>query len=161
MLALLDLIPKWVWAALVATLAATSCKLKWENGELSIEIEKGKTYVAQLEASISKANAVASENAAENERRVRSAEASARKRADVLSADAAAARSELDRLRDALSSYTARGLTAKAESLAPGLDTTDPIPDLFLQCTARYVDLAGKADGHVNDVKTLIEAWPK
>jgi hypothetical protein len=50
MMALLDLIPKWVWAALVAALAATSCKLTVDNAGFKLEIEKGKTSIAQLRA---------------------------------------------------------------------------------------------------------------
>lgn len=161
MLAILDLVPKWVWAAIVATLAATSCKLKWDNGQLTIEIEKGKTYVAQLESSISKSNSVAQAKLAENEQKARIAEQDARARAVALARDAAAAASERDRLRLAVSNYTASRLAASAKSLAPGLDYPDPIPELFLQCTQRYGDLAAKADGHANDVQALMAAWPR
>lgn len=161
MLAILDLVPKWVWAALVATLAATSCKLKWDNGQLTIEIEKGKTYVAQLESSISKGNAAAEAKLAENERKARAAEQAASARAVAFARDAAAVASERDGLRLAVSNYTAARLAASAKSLAPGLDYPDPIPELFLQCTQRYGGLAAKADGHVNDVQALMDAWPK
>jgi hypothetical protein len=48
MIALFDLIPKWVWAALVAALTATSCKLTIDNAGFRLEIEKGKTEIAQV-----------------------------------------------------------------------------------------------------------------
>ncbi len=161
MLTMLNLVPKWAWAALVATLAATSCKLKWDNSGLSLEIEKGKTYVAQLEKSIIQANADRVQQLVENEQRARMAEAAASNRQRTLLADANAARVELDRLHTALEAHTAPRLTASAATIAPGLDYADPVPELFIQCTARYIDLAAKADGHANDVKTLVDAWPK
>jgi multidrug resistance efflux pump len=161
MLALLDLIPKWVWAALVATLAATSCKLKWDNSGLTIEIEKGKTYVAQLETAIAQSNEASAQALAANEAKARQAERDASVRMAALSRDAAAAKSERDRLRVAVAAYTAPRLTALGKSLAPELDHASPFPELFLQCTDRYVELAAKADGHASDVRTLIDAWPK
>ena len=32
--------------------------------------------------------------------------------------------------------------------------------ELLAQCGAEITELAAKADGHANDVRTLIEAWP-
>ena len=161
MLTLLNIVPKWVWLAVVAALSATSCKLKWDNSGLSLEIEKGKTYVAQLETSIIQANKDRVQQLVENEQRARAAEQAASSRQRALLADASAARAELDGLRSALEAHTAPRLSASAASFAPGLDYTDPVPELFLQCSSRYIDLAAKADGHANDVKTLVDAWPK
>jgi hypothetical protein len=160
MLALLDLIPKWVWAALVVALSATSCKLQWDSRNLHIEIEKGKTYVAQLETAIAKSNAASAAQHAENEARARAAEEDARKRQVALAADAANARTELDRLRATVSAQTPAGLRASGTNLAPGLDYADPYPELFLQCVDRYAAVAANADGHASDVKTLMAAWP-
>jgi hypothetical protein len=33
--------------------------------------------------------------------------------------------------------------------------------ELFGECRAAFTDMAGKAQGHATDAKTLIEAWPK
>ena len=49
MMGIFDLIPRAVWAVLVAVLAATSCKFKWDNAGLTLEIEKGKVAVANVE----------------------------------------------------------------------------------------------------------------
>ena len=46
----LALIPSWVWAALVATLAATSCKLKLDLGSVQLELEKTKVVYEQERA---------------------------------------------------------------------------------------------------------------
>lgn len=161
MLTLFNLTPKWVLVAIVAMLSATSCKLKWDNGQLSIEIEKGKTHVALLERNISETTASAAKQAASLEKSAREAEKTAAVRQAALRRDAESARTELDGLRVALSAYTKPRLTASSASIAPGLDYTDPVPELFLQCAGRYVDLAAKADGHASDVKTLMDAWPK
>ena len=50
MTALLSLIPRWVYAALIAMLAATSCKFKLDKDGLTLEVEKHKVAAAQLEA---------------------------------------------------------------------------------------------------------------
>lgn len=161
MLTLFNLVPKWLLVAIVAMLSATSCKLKWDNGQLSIEVEKHATHIAQLETSIANTSAEAARHSADLERTARAAEKAAAVRQAALRRDAESARTELDGLRVALSAYTKPRLTASSASIAPGLDYTDPVPELFLQCAGRYVDLAAKADGHASDVKTLMDAWPK
>ena len=50
MTALFAMIPRWVYAALIAMLAATSCKFKWDKDGLALEVEKHKVAAAQLEA---------------------------------------------------------------------------------------------------------------
>ena len=156
----LDLVPKWIWAALVAMLAATSCKLKLDNSGLSIEIEKGKTHVAQLKTAISESNTRAQKTALAHESKAREAEAAARSRERVLAADARTARTELDGLRAAAASYSLRPRLA-ANPLAPGLDAPDLFPELFLDCGRRYKDVAGEADQWKSDAIKLHEAWPK
>ena len=37
----------------------------------------------------------------------------------------------------------------------------DAFATVFTDCQRRYADVAEKADGHANDVRTLEEAWPK
>lgn len=161
MLTLLNLVPKWVWLALIAALTATSCKLKLDNGNLSIEVEKHATKIARLESSITATTADAERQAAELERSARQAEKAAAIRTAALRLDADRANTELDRLRVALSSYTGPRLTASATTIAPSLNYADPLPELFFDCSRRYIELAGKADGHASDAKTLTESWPK
>ena len=161
MLALLDLVPKWVWLAIIAALSATSCKLKLENGNLTLEVEKHATHIAQLQTTLAQADADAQKQAAENQARARAVEQQATARAAANRVAAANASAELERLRVALSDYTRPRLTSSAATLATGLDYADPLPELFLQCSARYIEVAGKADGHANDAKTLTDAWPK
>lgn len=67
MTALLSLIPRWVYAALVAMLAATSCKFRLDANGLALEIEKHKVAAAQLEAQQQAALAQATAKARETE----------------------------------------------------------------------------------------------
>jgi hypothetical protein len=161
MLELLNLLPKWFWAALVVALSATSCKLKWDNGQLSIDIEKGKTYVAQLETNIAKSNEIAAAQATRFEQQARTAEQERNKREKVILADSTRAKSELERLRSVVaSSGSIYRLTAKSDS-SPIFDYSDTLGNLLLSCSTEYLNLAAKSDGHVNDLKTLMDAWPK
>lgn len=67
MTALFALIPRWVYAALIAMLAATSCKFKWDKDGLALEVEKHKVAAAQLEASQQAALAQATAKARDTE----------------------------------------------------------------------------------------------
>ena len=67
MTALLSLIPRWVYAALIAMLAATSCKFKWDKDGLALEVEKHKVAAAKLEASQQAALAQATTQARDTE----------------------------------------------------------------------------------------------
>lgn len=155
----LDFIPKGALVALAVAFAATSCKFKADKDGMSIEIEKGKTHVAQLQTVLAQSNAQAQEQSAIAERKARTALEDAARRERALAADARAARSELDGLRTAASTYALRP-SASAVPIAPSLDYPNPFPELFLQCAERYIDLAAKADGHASDAKTLSDAWP-
>jgi hypothetical protein len=158
----LDFIPKFVWAALVAVLAATSCKRKLENGNLTLEVEKHATRIAELRHGISSANEQSALAGAAMEKRVREAAQAAAVRERALVADRTRAIDELDGLRLAVARTQAGfGLRANPNSTGTGLDYPDPIPDLFLDCSRRYLDMATKADGHLNDALTLQESWPR
>jgi len=158
----LDFVPKFVWAALVAVLAATSCKLKVDNNGLSLEVEKHATRIAELKNGISAANEQAAFTGAAMEKRVREATAASQARERTLVSDRARAVSELDGLRVAVARTQAGfGIRANPNTIGTGLDYDDPLADLFLDCSRRYLDMAGKADGHLNDALTLQESWPR
>ena len=160
--ALFELIPKWVWVALVAALSATSCKLKWDNQGLTIEVEKHATKIAGLKADIQESNARAAVQAARFEQQARAAEQARSQREKALLADAAGAKSELDGLRSAIAATRAGyGLSANPTAFATGLDPTDTFAELLSESAGRYTELAATCDRHVNDIKTLTDAWPK
>ena len=89
---------------------------------------------------------------------VQDAQAAAQTRAQVARRDADRARSELDRMRDTLSA-TRGGVPG--ESTAACAVRADAGADVLAQCAAAYLSMAGIADRHANDARTLIEAWPK
>lgn len=64
---LLSLVPRWAYAALIAMLAATSCKFKWDKDGLALEVEKLKSAAAQLEAQQQDALAKATAKARDTE----------------------------------------------------------------------------------------------
>jgi len=89
---------------------------------------------------------------------VQDAQAAAQTRAQVARRDADRARSELDRMRDTLSA-TRGGVPG--ESTAACAVRADAGADILAQCAAAYLSMAGIADRHASDARTLIEAWPK
>lgn len=157
-MSLLNLVPSWVWAVVVASLTATLVWLRLENAQLSIEIEKGKSYVSQIETAVAESNAAAAKKATELATQARQAEASAAVRERTLRADLGAARTELERLSHAASSYSMR---TKPNPLGSSLDVADIFPELFLSCSRRLVEVAGEADEWKSDAIKLHEAWPR
>jgi len=71
-------------------------------------------------------------------------------------ADASAARSERDRLRDDLVASRTTFAQATDTSLA---QYTNTLSVVFEQCTREYSELAEKADGHATDAENLFTAW--
>lgn len=80
----------------------------------------------------------------------------ARTRENEIRLAADGTRSELDRLRGTIRTKSA---SVKA-SPASAVDYSLASADVFGECAAELTALAGKADGHTVDLKTMIEAWP-
>lgn len=80
----------------------------------------------------------------------------ARTRENEIRLAADGARSELDRLRGTIRTKSA----AVTASPASAVDYSIASADVFGECAAELAALAGKADGHVSDLRTMIEAWP-
>jgi len=80
-------------------------------------------------------------------------------RARTAQADAAAARTELDRLRDAIAASPSCSAPIQPGS-ASGVGR-NPAGVVLSECAAALVEMARHADGHANDVKLLLDAWPK
>lgn len=69
---------------------------------------------------------------------------------DVARSNVVGLRDEIDvSMRAASTSFDACTVAATATS------------ELLAVCAERYTELAGKAEGHVSDLRTLIESWPK
>jgi hypothetical protein len=82
----------------------------------------------------------------------------AAKRAQIHRADAAGARTELDRLRDTIAT---RPADAGANTCTAPSARTDPAPELLAECAAALADLAATADRLHSDRMTLWDAWPR
>jgi len=124
----------------------------WRLGEQIATIK-----AAQIEA----VNAATREARATESRRfleVQNAQANATKRAQVARADSAAARTELDRLRDAIAAppVCVPGDTASASDVG-----TDTAGQLLAECSGAYQDLAATADRLNADRMMLLESWPR
>lgn len=81
----------------------------------------------------------------------------ARDRELALSAAAADAAAESNRLRDELAAERTRIAVASCPSVR---DHANAISSVFGECQSAYSEMAGIADRASSDVRTLIEAWP-
>ena len=93
------------------------------------------------------------------QREVTHAQQQAADRASLARRDADSARAELDRLRHDIT--TARADAVPGSACAASDRRAAAAADILAECSAAYQSLARTADGHVNDVRTLIEAWPR
>ena len=144
--------------ALVAALAATSCKLTIDLGSVKLELEKEKVAVAQMETAIAVANTEAANKAASLQSTVVKAINESKTRETVLRAAAAAAASELDGLRDDLA---AMRLQLDGASRDAAIERANSIGAVLAQCGRKYQEMAAIAERHASDVKTLVAAWPR
>ena len=78
-------------------------------------------------------------------------------RVRAAAADAAVLRDSLDRLRDAADT----ALRESSDSIAACTAHGATITELFGQCASRHGEVAGAADGWVNESLTLREGWPR
>jgi preprotein translocase subunit SecF len=136
--------------ALIFFAAGLATGIKFESGE-----------VAKLKAQYAAAALTDEREARATESRrstnVQEAQNAAAKSAQSARAAAAAARTESRGLRDDL----AAARLAAGESPAACDQHADTVGRLFDQCSGAYQELAETAQGHANDVKMLIQAWPK
>lgn len=129
MTALLALVPRWVYAALIAMLAATSCKFKLDKDGLSLEVEKHKVAAAQLEARQQAALAVATAQARETEQALAA-------KVEEIQETSHAQITALARQRDDLRQRLRAAATA---TRSPGVPTT--------AITAAFAEAAAGGDG--------------
>ena len=89
---------------------------------------------------------------------VQDAQANATKRAQVARADSAAARTELDRLRDAIA---ARPVCVPGDTASASPERTDTAGLVLAECGQALTDLAATADRLHADRMMLLESWPR
>lgn len=139
--------------AVVASLvfvAGLATGIKFESGE-----------VAKLRLAHSTALVAAVEGARAQEQarftKVQEAQNVAAKSAQSARAAAVSARAESRSLRDDL----AAARQAADQSLSACAANGATVDRLFDQCAGRYQGMAEAAQGHANDVRLLLDAWPK
>ena len=115
-----------------------SFKLEQANAR----IERDRAYRAQAERHIAT---------------VATTQASAAKRVAAMAGVSDSNRTELQRLQ----SQSAESLRAAAGSLDACLASAHALSVVSNQCADSYSTLARDAQGHVSDLQTLVEAWPK
>lgn len=84
----------------------------------------------------------------------------AKTRESDLRTAAAGAVSELERLRIAANNRPVRR-DVPSTTGTPGDQYANTERELFLECAAAFVGMAGAAGGHASDVQTLSESWPR
>jgi hypothetical protein len=124
----------------------------WRLGE-----QIAATQAAQSAALTAAVNGARTQEAARFSK-VQEAQNAAAKRAQVAQADAASARTELDRLRNTI---TAAAGCLPGDSPAACSQRTDATRLVLAECAGALVEMAGHADGQASTVKLLQDAWPK
>lgn len=127
---------------------------KIQNGlQAEGEVERAKqTYETSLES-----QRLAHRSQTEDDQRVIAAQNAAALRQRVLRDDA-------DRLRSAyvgLSNDSSVALSSALESHDACIKSATAQDFVLSQCGERYSSLAQAASGHVSDIQTLTEAWPR
>jgi hypothetical protein len=130
--------------------------LAWQvqTWRFEVRISDIKAQHAELVASSAKSALKLTEHYREN------ADAALRK-AEARSAqnkrDADSLRDQLDGLRGDLATVPDRIRNATREAVDQYATTASLV---FDQCSRRYSEMAGAAQGHASDVQTLMDAWP-
>lgn len=115
----LALVPRWVWAAAVAALAATSCKLKVDLGAVQLELEKTRVVYEQERAQQLTVLAQAQNRARQAEQNLIETAVKAREeRHEQVAAAAAAADDLRKRLRTAQANAATAALVPRATATA-------------------------------------------
>lgn len=117
--------------------------------------------LSQLKTEYATAQAQAVEKAHAETIRLQSqkdaAERLARARQSDLARDAAGARDDLERVRNA----STEALLLSGHSHAACIDRATALKDVFDQCSGAFTGLAATADRLNSDRQTLTDAWPK
>lgn len=158
MTALLELVPRWLLLALLVAAGAFAGVQTVRLAGAQTEAAQAREQVASMEADIAQANTEAAQRAAALQSQVLKAQNEAIKREAVLRADIAAARTESDGLRDDAAALRDQLAGATREA---AIDRAAAVAAVLSQCAARHQVLAASCDRHVNDLRTLTEAWPR
>lgn len=159
-----DLVPGWVYAAVIALLLVGVLGQRVQVSNAKANVARSAKDLADYKLSVSETTrilqAATDRKAAENNARQLEATNAARTREAALRGAADDLRLERDRLLDAIR-IASRGYPVPRAAGTAKAEPADPIADVLGQCTAEVQELAGASDAHASDVQTLIESWPR
>lgn len=112
---------------------------------------------SQHAATLAQSKAAAAQTETHLLKAVQDAQDQAVFRAKVVRRDARASADALERLRDDLARVRAAALAATPPACP---EPRPAIGELLAECAAELRDVAEKADRHVSDLRTLVDAWP-
>ena len=142
--------------AAVAIVAGMIAGWNWHiKHEQAIGYQKA---VAEYTVKLLEAKELADKREHELTTQVQEAQANGLKREETIRTLAAAVGKSSDSLRNTANAIR---LGLPIATVEAARTAADAFATVFTDCQRRYADVAEKADGHANDVRTLEEAWPK
>lgn len=152
------MIPPVAIKALLIAAVAVALGFAW-NGFIKHEQNIGyQKAVAEYNVKLIEAKERADKRERELTAQVKEAQDNGLKREETIKALADAVGKSSDSLRNTANAIRLGLPNATVEAARTAADAFAAV---FTDCQRRYADVAEKADGHANDVRTLEEAWPK
>ena len=152
------MIPPVAIKALLIAAVAVALGFAW-NGFIKHEQNIGyQKAVAEYNVKLLAAKEVADKREQELSAQVQEAQANGLKREETIRTLAAAVGKSSDSLRNTANAIR---LGLPLATVEAARTAADAFAAVFTDCQRRYADVAEKADGHANDVRTLEEAWPQ
>lgn len=158
MMALLELVPRWLLLAAVVALGGLAGVQTVRLVGARSDLAEATKALAEMSVEVAKANAKAAQQAAEFSNKVIEAQNEAKQRETRLRAAADAARTESDGLRGDIGALRDQLANASRDA---AVERAAAIADVLGQCAQRHQALAERCDRHVSDIRTLTDAWPK
>ena len=144
--------------ALLIAAAIAALLFAW-NWFLNHEQEIGyQRAVAEYSVKLIEAKEAAQKREQELTAQVQEAQENGLKREETIRTLAAAVGKSSDSLRNTANAIRIGLPNATVEAARTAADAFAAV---FAECQQRYVEVARAADGHLNDYRTLSEAWPK
>lgn len=159
-----DLVPSWLYAAVVALLMVGLLGQRVQVSNAKAAQARSAQALADYKLSVSETTrilqAANDRNAAENTARQLEATNAARTREAALRGAADDLRLERDRLLNAIR-VASRGYPVPRATGTAKAEPANPIADVLGQCTAEVSEMVRAADDHASDLRTMIESWPR
>lgn len=152
------MIPPVAIKALLIAAVAVALGFAWNwhvKHEQNIGYQKA---VAEYNVKLLAAKEAADQREQELSAQVQEAQDNGLKREETIKALADAVGKSSDSLRNTANAIR---LGLPLATVEAARTAADAFATVFTDCQGRYGELAAKADGHANDVRTLEEAWPK